>query len=209
MIQRIKDLRSTEKGKALFKLGLYFTFFFFVMLLCVVAGRVKGPHAEVMQNESKMESKREVESHEEKELTYFEKQELFDGKYNFEHTISLGEKKINFVGEYDRGLVDGFKEDGKSLIHFKIEQGISYKVELFEKEPIDDLFDGMDESLFDFKALFKILNGSSATIVRDGDDKTYNYTIGDNSYEVVAGKKFIKKIKVTAGNDVYEFGFEF
>lgn len=207
MIEWIKNLRSTEKGKTLFKFILYLIFLFFVMVLCLVAGAMGNPYTDKNEEQSvKEESSPTLE----KALTYFEKQEsLKTGKYEFEYNIHLAGENISFLGDYEFGYVDGYKETADNLIHFKIEDGVTYKLTLSEKVEMTDLIENIDVPLFELDKIFTLLNGLESSIARDGNYKTYTYTLDDSIYKVTTDDYCIRKIDIARGEDKFELLFKF
>lgn len=205
MFEFIKKLRSTEKGRTLFKFLLYMAFFVFVLILAITSGATKG---ETPKNTSSKESE-SIEHSEERAISYFEKQKkLYSSKYEFSYTYK-GEKNINFYGEVDAGNVDGFKETDAELIHYTIENGVVYQKKMDEKVVIENLYEGMDASLFDLKGLFDKLNANNATIESGDDKKTYSYKLDDYSYKVTTNREAITKIDISSEVDYYEFNFEY
>lgn len=205
MFEFIKKLRSTEKGRTLFKFSLYMLFFAFVLILAIVSGATKVP---IQKNTNSKESE-SMKVVEDKSLTYFEKQtKLYSSKYEFSYTYR-GEKVVNFYGEVDAGNVDGFKETDDELIHYTIENGVVYQKKMDEKVAIENLYDGMDETLFDLKGLFNKLNANNATIESEDEKKTYTYKLDNYTYKVTTNREVISKIEVDTGIDSYEFNFEY
>ena len=214
MIKWIKDLRSTERGRTLFKFGLYLSFLFFVIVLCLVAGAMKGPNDTANPSSNRSNSSSKENSHlddadTEKPKTYFEKQKLFEEKYDFTYEVFASGRSTSFMGEYDHGKTDGFKESEGLLLHYEIENGIPYRKELFQREEMTDLYDGMDATLFDVVSLFEKLNSGSATVINDGTNKTYNYELEDGIYRVVTDEEYITRIEIIKENDKYDFSFKF
>lgn len=206
MIKWIKELRSTEKGKILFKLSLYLLFFFIVLVLCIVAGSMKSPYYN-LQNSSSSENSRQEET---KTLSYFDKQSLLvEGDYSFSYEINLADKKVSFLGKKEGNSIEGFKEDGNNLIHYLIEEGKTYKLELSQKKEITDLYEGIDTKCLNYRELFKTLNAMSATITRQNEEKTYTYTQENKTYNVYVGDKYIKKIEIAVDQDKYILEFIF
>lgn len=207
MIKWIKNLRSTEKGKILFKFSLYLLFFFFVIVLMLVASSMKGPGSNYMGDNSSFESRKQEE--EKKTLTYFDKQSLLWTKdYTFSYEVTINEKMVSFMGEKNEDKIEGFKDSGVDLIHYVIEDGKAYKVILKDREEID-LYEGLDETLFDFQKLFKTLNSSSASISYEDDKKVYNYEIDEKKYAIRTTDECIDKIEITSDADKYLFEFQF
>ncbi len=207
MFQWIKDLRSTEKGKILFKFMLYLLFLFFVVILMVVAGAMRGPSLNHEREESSEESTSILE---EKKKTYYEKQVLlYTGKYSFSYEVKLGEKTVTFTGTFEEGSVRGSKETEDELVQYEIEEGTAYQVDLQGRVPLASLYEGMDAEFFDFESVFATLNRTNASIAKDGDKKIYKYTVEGTEYAVTVASEYICEIVVLRDDQKYTFSFEF
>lgn len=208
MIKWIKDLRNTEKGKVLFKFILYMTFLIFVMVLCLATGSTKSLKNNSYSRESSGEQKES--SLEIPKLSYFDKQKLLvEGKYEFNHTIEISGVKFSFLGVHEDSITEGFKETEGELIHYKIEDGIPYKINFTGKEEYYDLYSGLDGKFFDFESVFKLLNSSSASIEREGVHTTYIYSIENHTYIVKTDEKSIVEIDIHSEENKYIFNFKF
>lgn len=211
MIDKIKELRSTEKGKTLLKFILYMIFLFFVIIICAVGGR-NNPTLSSSSNSSD-----EAESGEivQKELTYFDKQLLlYKGKYKFVYSVTGANVNIVYTGEYDSGNTSGYKETSEELIRYSIEDNIVYKHNLKSQEPYELLYDGVDEKLFDFKTVFSKLNSSSSQIEKKDEQKIYTYSDLDGyDYVIVTDKYNILSITVSSNvlvsSNTFKYEFKF
>ena len=154
-------MNPVDKSKTLIKFGLYMLF------LTVVIGLVITSGATPAKNRTNDETR-------ETRKTYLEKEkELIDGEYNYVFRVDDG--LITFEGNFKDGIRKGKKKDNDNTIQY--EEGIEiYKVIDNQKEKYEDLYDGLDEQLFDFKSLFDILNSESCLIERNDDQVIYSYT---------------------------------
>ncbi len=216
MINWIKEMQSTERGKIVLKFSLYLLFFFFVIILCVVAGAMGGfdstSKGGVESGESviKEESKREESTDAKDSLTYFEKQKLlYEGKYEFAYKIKTENEEISFLGENDRGKESGFRETEGELIYYVVEEGTAYKINVAEKEKIEDLYLGHDKDMFDFELLFSRLNSTTAIIERVDDKKIYSYVRAGKNFRVTTNEFSIERIEINFDNTLYDLQFEF
>lgn len=208
MLKKIKELRSTERGKTIFKLSLYMIFFVFVIILVIATKGGENPYLTSLNSTSDgSESKVTTES---RELTYFEKQKrLLEEKYEFDYKIEEP-ATVEYYGTYDDGKVEGFKETKNDLIKYMIEDGKVYSLKLGERSEYENLYDGLDSSIFNLKDLFEKLNMTSSTISRNKEDKIYNYLdVEGVDYIVYTGEESIYKIEAVAGDVVYELNFKF
>lgn len=207
MIAWIKNLRSTEKGRVLFKFILYMIFFAFVVILVIVSNAIDTPRTYLESSSSREESKTE----ETLELTYFEKQKkLLEEKYEFTFKIS-GSKNIQYTGKKDEfGKIEGYKETEENLVRYSIENGKAYLIKLNEKTEYNELYEGLDEKLFDLESLFTKLNMTSSTIEKRENTKTYNYLdVEGKNIRVSTDKTSIQRIEVDDSSLIYELTFKY
>lgn len=205
MIEWIKNLRSTEKGRTLFKFILYMFFFVIVLILVVIANGMDSPY--IRQNNSTNISKES--STQKKELTYFEKQRiLLEGKYDFIYNIE-GPININYMGTYNNKNVEGFKESEDNLIRYSIENGIIYKKSLTSKSEYDELYIGLEENLFDLENIFLKLNSNMAVIRQEEDKKIYEYELDNKKYKVTTDYDGIIEITITFDVYTYKYTFQY
>lgn len=216
MINWIKEMQSTERGKIVLKFSLYLLFFFFVIILCVVAGAMGGFDStskgglESGESVQKEESKREESMDAKDSLTYFEKQKLlYEGKYEFVYKIKTENEEISFLGENDRGKESGFRETEGELIYYVVEEGTAYKINVAEKEKIEDLYLGHDKDMFNFELLFSRLNSTTAIIERVDDKKIYSYVRAGKNFRVTTNEFSIERIEINFDNTLYDLQFEF
>lgn len=208
MIEWIKNLRSTEKGKTLFKFILYMIFFLFVLCLVMITNAVKPPR-KYYNNSSES---RFVESVEEplKELSYFEKQKkLYSGHYDFTYRIK-GEYFAEYNGEFNDGKVVGYRETEDDLIKYSIEDGKVYLNEFTGKKEYDELYLNFEPTFFDLDGIFQKLNSASSKIEKNTDEKRYNYENLDG-YTFVVTTDRLSIISIEIYNDTikYEFVFDY
>ncbi len=207
MIEWIKELRSTERGRTLFKFILYMIFFTTVFLLILIVSRTSEPY--VQGNNSKS-STNFIESTSKKTYTYLDKQnKLIHGKYDFIYNVS-GPKEVIYMGTYNEGEVDALRETDDDVIRYSIESGKIYLRKLSSKEEYADLYNGLNSELFNMESLFGKLNMASATIDNTLENKTYNYENVDGiKVQVVTNDEEITEINIWEGEYIYKFSYEY
>ncbi len=205
MIEWIKELRSTERGRTLFKFILYMIFFVAVFLLILIVSRTNNLY--LTWNNSSSSSVEESTS--KKVYTYLDKQnELISGKYEFVYNIT-GPKEYVFMGDYDNGQVDAIRESDDEIIRYSIEDGVVYLKKLSSKEEYTSLYEGLNSQLFDLKSLFSKLNMNSATIYNTLENKTYIYdNVEGKKAQVIANEEKIIEIDIWDGEYTYKFTYE-
>lgn len=200
ILDKYLELRKTKKGREIIKLIIYLAFIFIFILLVLITGAYKKERIIYSKESESVESRIEV--------TYQDKQKkLYEGKYNFVYNIS-GAITIKYNGTYDNGTINGFKEDSTGIIKYKISDGNVYSIKMDNEEPYNNLYDGLDTSLFDLKALFDNLNTKSATINEEDNKRSYDYK-DVNGYDITVefDDNYINNIIIK--NDSLEYNFTF
>ncbi len=207
MIEWIKELRSTERGRTLFKFILYMIFFVVVFLLILIVSRTSEPY---VQGNNSTSSTTIIESTSKKILTYLDKQnKLIHGKYDFIYNVS-GAKEVVYMGTYNDGEVDALRETEDEVIRYSIESGKVYLKKLSSKNEYTSLYEGVNSELFDMKSLFSKLNMASATIDNTLENKTYNYeNVEDKKVQVITNDEEIIEIDIWEGEYIYKFTYEY
>ncbi len=203
MIEWLKNNHNTERGKLIIKFSLYMIFFIFVFLLVVTSNASLGSPKKNIN--SSLDNSNGL-----KEITYLEKQKklLYD-KYSFIYKI-IGAENITFTGTYENFIVRGYKETVDNIIKFSIENNIVYVENLESREEYNDLFEGLDPTLFDLDNLFKRLNKATPTINKNQDNKDYMYDDIDGNYIIVkTNKDSIYEIQVNKEAMEYTFSYSY
>ncbi len=205
MIDWIKKMRETERGRTLLKFILYMTFLAFVFVLYFVSRIPITPTERMDKDSSDLEST--IPKEETKELTYYQKQEkLKIEEYEFTFTCQKGET-ITFYGKYRDGKIEGLKETKTDLIKYVVEEGNYYRQNGDQLEEYEDLYEGLNENVLDVQKLFQLLNENSAKIERRDEEKIYTYILENGTYKVITDREHITKIEVT--NDLESYDLEF
>lgn len=201
MKEKIKKLKETERGRALLKLSRYMIFFLGVILLFVIAGFTGGPRPIIPNKSNNQEQESLVRS-------YLEKQQMItSGNYHYEFHIT-GVMNVNYTGTVKDGVVEGYKETSEETIKYQIENGKIYSVKMNQKEEYIELYDGLDENLFDFSQLFGKLNATNTFIDNTVSEKVYTYENIDN-YKIVVYTTEAQISKIVIENDELEYEFTF
>lgn len=206
MIEKIKNLRSTEKGKTAFKLSVYMIFFLFVLIIILFAQLAGSKN----NNTDPQSSESTIESSSKKQTSYIEKQKkLYNGKYDFSYEIE-GTTSVTYSGKYSDGKTTGFRISEDGIIQYEIEDGVSYIKEKSERREYSELYLDLHANLFDFKSIFTKLNALSSQIERKETRTTYNYINIDNyDYTIVTNEEYIESITIKNDQIEYKYTFEF
>ena len=212
----IDELKKTDRGKAILKLSGYMVFFVAVLAIIGISNVIGGNNDTLNLDNTSSNSSESTSSDDKtvsaevKSLTYLEKQEkIYNGSYDFIFKIT-GETEVNYSGSFSNDVVEGYKESKISTLKYRIENGVTYEINLDEKKEITDLYAGLDASLFDFKTMFDKLNSKSTSIDRSTEYKTYTYENVDGyKYVVTMNDTEITKINISNESLNYEMIFTY
>ena len=188
-----QKMKSTPKGKAYLKL-IYWTIFFAIVFLFLGIASIITSNYEVPNNNSNISND---STNSEKEDAVFQTldtmmQEIIQGTYEYTYDIHVGEDSYLFEGvKYDT-YQEGYKNYatalGSGVIRYYIDNTGTYQINGNEKILINNFYEGINSSFFDFESLFSAMN--TLGLVKDDNnlsypvytcsDSTYNYTININ-----------------------------
>lgn len=204
MFNFIKEIRKTDRGKIIFKLTLYMIFFIIVFVLVIIASKIDNNTSLHKSSFSNSSTESII-----KEKTYLDKQKLlFNGSYNFIYTIE-GTTNVKFTGTCKDSIIEGFKETEKEIIKYRIENGTVLKQKMGNYELYNELYQNLDENLFDFLSLFEKLNSEKTIIENTNSEKIYIYNQNNYKYEIITNKEYITKINISNQEISYTFSFNY
>ena len=188
-------MNDTGKSKTLIRFGLYMLFLAIVIGLIVVSG-VSPTDKRKSANDTLQTQK-----------TYLEKEkELFEGTYNYKFNVDDG--LVTYTGAYTDGIRTGVKKTETTTIQYEESEEI-YKIVDNQKEKYEDLYEGLDAILFDFKSLFDKLNSENCLIERTDEETIYTYTgVLDYDFVITASREHIMIIQID-GEHKYIFEFTY
>lgn len=187
--------KEVDKSKTLVKFGFYMLFLLVVILLIITTGAYKKEQVPTNKNE---------EVH---KKTYVEKQkDLSTLKYNYIFIIDDG--IVTYNGIYENGIRKGQKKENDVTIQYE-ESDNTYKIVNKEKILYDDLYENLDDKMFNLSSLFEVLNAENCHIERTDETTTYAYAdILDHDYLITANNEHIIKIEIE-GTHKYNFEFTY
>ena len=200
---KYKEMKKTEKGKSIIKLIAYLAFILILIIAMIISGTGKTNNKAA--NSVKKESYESV-----KDITYKEKEErLYTNSYDFRYIIS-GAVNITYFGTYKDDVTTGYKEDNTGIIKYTIIDGNRYKIENGENVLYEGLYEGLDETLFNFESMFTTLNSNKAKIKSKDNIKEYFYeNIDGYNYTITMDDTYINEIKIENNSLKYYFSFNY
>ncbi|MCI8670738.1 MAG: hypothetical protein HFI36_01730 [Bacilli bacterium] len=159
---KIKTLRSTSKGKAIFKLIMWGIFFSVLFLFCGIMALI-GPIQidEKPSAEIKDEVNKNNDNDEDllvKDFIYY-KNKFSEGNYNYTYNITIGDSKYIFDGSIVNNVNSGYKESNMGIIKYYLDETGVYQELAGNKVLISNLYENLNSSYF---SLQDVLNSVSA-----------------------------------------------
>lgn len=205
--KKIKELKSTTRGKAILKLIRWGIFFLCLFIFCIIASLIssKTPPAETPNKPAEKNEFSESEK-----LSKLEK-DLANSSFDYEYNITINNEKIVFKGTKTNEKDSGYKNTNAGSIVYTIDKTGTYEEKVNERIPLTNLYEGLNAEYFDINKLINITNKISFTRntecdcaypVYDGTLNGITYTLSLNTEET-----FISGINIKTENAIYDFNF--
>lgn len=215
--KKIKKLKETSRGKAIWRLIKWGIFFFLLFLLCIIAALMPKN----LKQTTKQTVPKDVIEKKEKEnlantstLKKLEDQFLASS-FQYVYEIQINGETIKFNGTKSQDKDTGYKETNNGIIKYFIDSTGIYQETTTDKVLIHNLYENLNETYFHFEVLFPNLGALSFLRVDNcGDDCAIFQADNENiSYEIelVNGMdtmdNSIRRITIHEEDIVYQFGF--
>ncbi len=159
--EKIKELKKTEKGKAIWKLikwGIFFgCLFLFMILSALINALVPKRENEIPPKDVDVVVDEKVEEVLTKEILKRKLEELKMDNYSYEYQITKGEERFLFQGKKIDNYREGYKEYGNGIIKYYIDETGIYQETMNDKVLIDNLYEGIENGFWDFDYLFSLV----------------------------------------------------
>lgn len=221
MKEKIKELKKTSKGRAIWRLikwGVFFLILFLFLIISAIIGSSlpkrdltpKPPIHDV--GPSQMEE--EVLT---KDILKRKLEELKTGSYTYEYGISIGSERVVFNGNKNDNVKMGYKENKDGILKYYIDEMGIYRETLTEKVLIDNLYEGVNYNYLDFDYLFQMVENLEYVLNKNHNCQypLYEMQDGVNKYSFHFGNSvsfknnYINEISITALNEEYNYLLSF
>ncbi len=176
-------LWNNKRTHALMVLGVWFIFFFVIILL--------------MNGLSSNQRPKEIIPLETKWI------ELKKNNYSFVYRISINNEISIYSGEQNDKIVMGLKDTNSGTMKYYIDDNIYYKVLLDNYEVIDNVYENVDINLINVNYIYDLIKDISENKI--GNVTTYN--LDNYSIEVTENDEIITNIKINLDESIYDLTF--
>ena len=213
---KINELKSTSKGKAILKLigwAIFFAFIFLLLIISAFMPKESKINQDINNNEAEeKEEDMPINSLLSKETFNNIKNELLNGNYDYKYEITLEDTKYIFNGTKKDDIETGYKETKEGVVKYYIDSTGIYEDKLTEKVPLNNLYENLDLNYLNFNNLMKTLD-MEMVLISSTDLLIYDMASEVVDYQIALADKDLKYIKITGSNSdyapSYEYYFEF
>ncbi len=137
-------------------------------------------------------------------------QNLLEANYHFLYTITSGEEKVEYTGNYENGKTSGYRENKDGILKYEIENNQCYELVMGERYPLETLYENdiyfQPSSLY---ALIKNIPEEDYDVI-ESTDISYIYTLEDKKITVYVTKENkIKRILIQEESKTYELDYTY
>ena len=186
-----------DKSKTLIRFGLYMLFLFIVIAMIITTGVKPKNNLTNVVDDKVVNTKK----------TYLEKKQgLFNGDYEYKFVIDDGE--ITYEGTFIDGIRKGIKKTKDEETEY-IEKSYTYIIQNGKEIIYDNLYEGLDNKLFNFRELFDILDKENCIIDAREEETVYSYeNIFEYNFNIITDQDNVIKIEIY-GTHNYIFSFTY
>ncbi len=213
---QIKELKKTPKGVAILKLIRWTIFFIALFLFILIASLIadNSPQKEPQDSTiiNNLEDNKIEENIETAILTIEQSAELINKlKNNFSYKIDI---KINnniylFDGDKNLERDTGYKETSEGIVKYIIDNTGTYRENLIGREPITNLYEGLNEEYMNWDKLFELMHMEYSLT----ENNVYHMANVDTNFYLTIENNNIKSFKIekmpNEENNGYQYEFIF
>lgn len=215
--QKIKELKKTNKGKAILRLIKWCIFFVILFIFLAIASlmspknnSIKKPNNEI--NKPQEEIPKDNWNEETLTIeTINEYQEKLNNDYDYKYEISINKEKYIFSGTKTNNINKGYKESSTGIIKYSIDSTGTYMETTTEKTLINNLYEGIEENYLNPIYILNIIKELEITRDRECDciEPVYKANDSKNIYRITTSNQNITGINITALDFSYIYNLDF
>lgn len=215
--QKIKELKKTNKGKAILRLIKWCVFFVILFIFLAIASlmspknnSIKKPNNEI--NKPQEEIPKDNWNEETLTIeTINEYQEKLNNDYDYKYEISINKEKYIFSGTKTNNINKGYKESNTGIIKYSIDSTGTYMETTTEKTLINNLYEGIEENYLNPIYILNIIKELEITRDRECDciEPVYKANDSKNIYRITTSNQNITGIDITALDFSYIYNLDF
>lgn len=146
-------------------------------------------------------------------LDYYDKLEnLEEEDFSFSYTVTKDNEKITYEGNKIKNTITGYRQNRNGIMKYKIEDGITYEIQVDKEVEITTLYENVNASLLDISYILDLLyENKEENILSSNGTTTYFYSVVENEepmqIKVTENSTCIENITLTLTNTTYELAF--
>lgn len=215
--QKIKELKKTNKGKAILRLIKWCVFFVILFIFLAIASLMSPKNTSIKKPNNEINKPQEEipkDNWNEETLTIEtinEYQEKLNNDYDYKYEISINKEKYIFSGTKTNNINKGYKESSTGIIKYSIDSTGTYMETTTEKTLINNLYEGIEENYLNPIYILNIIKELEITRDRECDciEPVYKANDSKNIYRITTSNQNITGINITALDFSYIYNLDF
>lgn len=215
--QKIKELKKTNKGKAILRLIKWCIFFVILFIFLAIASLMSPKNTSIKKPNNEINKPQEEipkDNWNEETLTIEtinEYQEKLNNDYDYKYEISINKEKYIFSGTKTNNINKGYKESNTGIIKYSIDSTGTYMETTTEKTLINNLYEGIEENYLNPIYILNIIKELEITRDRECDciEPVYKANDSKNIYRITTSNQNITGIDITALDFSYIYNLDF
>lgn len=215
--QKIKELKKTNKGKAILRLIKWCIFFVILFIFLAIASLMSPKNTSIKKPNNEINKPQEEipkDNWNEETLTIEtinEYQEKLNNDYDYKYEISINKEKYIFSGTKTNNINKGYKESSTGIIKYSIDSTGTYMETTTEKTLINNLYEGIEENYLNPIYILNIIKELEITRDRECDciEPVYKANDSKNIYRITTSNQNITGINITALDFSYIYNLDF
>lgn len=215
--QKIKELKKTNKGKAILRLIKWCIFFVILFIFLAIASLMSPKNTSIKKPNNEINKPQEEipkDNWNEETLTIEtinEYQEKLNNDYDYKYEISINKEKYIFSGTKTNNINKGYKESSTGIIKYSIDSTGTYMETTTEKTLINNLYEGIEENYLNPIYILNIIKELELTRDRECDciEPVYKANDSKNIYRITTSNQNITGIDITALDFSYIYNLDF
>lgn len=207
--KKIKELKSTSRGQAIWRLIKWAIFFFALFIFLIISSLITA------NRQTKIPSIPDPPIKEEtpvlpkiktlKELA----NTLLKSTYDYKYEINVNDELYIYNGHKDLTKEVGYKETSSGIIKYYKDETGTYQMLPNENIPLENLYENINSDYIDFEKILTILDNLEFTLNKTISPKTQIYESKDtiNNYQYETDNTNLLMIKIF--NDNYSYNLVF
>lgn len=215
--QKIKELKKTNKGKAILRLIKWCVFFVILFIFLAIASLMSPKNTSIKKPNNEINKPQEEipkDNWNEETLTIEtinEYQEKLNNDYDYKYEISINKEKYIFSGTKTNNINKGYKESSTGIIKYSIDSTGTYMETTTEKTLINNLYEGIEENYLNPIYILNIIKELEITRDRECNciEPVYKANDSKNIYRITTSNQNITGINITALDFSYIYNLDF